>query len=215
MWLHTTGCCVRQARSAGDSVQPLACLIYLPWQRTECNFLWGGGLGNGAVRGPGDARNIKAPWKLSGTWVLPALRANSPVLAHPVVYPDIVYDYTLCSRRLLMRECARMCVRRIKIPLHLEVQTPWVGALRAAIKQAAVWGGGHSLSLLPPYFCNTDTLLLPSPSLPSPLTVDSACCLSILLLLSVQMRGQSRLGGFDQDCLVVCICESSVQEPLK
>lgn len=36
---------VRQARSAGDSVQPLSCLIYLPWQRqrTECNFLRGGG----------------------------------------------------------------------------------------------------------------------------------------------------------------------------
>lgn len=38
-------CGVRQSRSAGDSVQPLSCLIYLPWQRqrTECNFLRGGG----------------------------------------------------------------------------------------------------------------------------------------------------------------------------
>lgn len=37
-------CGVRQARSAGDSVQPLSCLIYLLWQRqrTECNFLRGG-----------------------------------------------------------------------------------------------------------------------------------------------------------------------------
>lgn len=29
----------RQARTAGDSVQPLCCFIYLLWQRTECNFL--------------------------------------------------------------------------------------------------------------------------------------------------------------------------------
>lgn len=38
--------------------------------------------------------------------------------------------------------CAHMCVwgSRIKIPLHLEAQTPWAGALKAAIRHAAVWG---------------------------------------------------------------------------
>lgn len=38
--------------------------------------------------------------------------------------------------------CARTCVwgSRIKIPLHLEAQTPWAGALKAAIRHAAVWG---------------------------------------------------------------------------
>ncbi len=159
---------MRQARSAGDSVQPLSCLIYLLWQRTECNFLRGGGQGDGAVRGPGDAKNIKGSWKLSGTWVLPALRANSPALPHPVVHPDVSYGYTHHSQCLLMRECVCVWVSRIKIPLHLEAQTPWAGALRTAIRHVAVWGEGHSLSPLPPYLSNTNTRLLSSPSLPPP-----------------------------------------------
>jgi len=106
-----------------------------------------------------------------------------------------------------------VCVR-IKIPLHLEAQTPWAGALRAAIRHVAVWREGHSLSFLPPYLSSTDTHLLSSLSIPSPLTVGSACWLSVLLLLSVEMRGQDRAGSFSWDALVVCTCECSVMEPL-
>lgn len=125
---------------------------------------WQGG--GGVFRGPGDAENIKGPWKLSGTWVLPALHANSPVLAHPVVHPDVSYCDAHCSQCSLIWEC--VCVRRIKIPLHLEAQTPWATALRAAIRHVAIWGEGHSLSLLPPFLSNTDTLLLSSLSFLQP-----------------------------------------------
>ena len=122
----------------------------------------------------GDAKNIKGPWKLSGTWVLPALRASSPAQAHPVVHPDISHGPTHHSQCALIRVCVCVCVcvcvSRVKIPVHLEAQTPWAGALRAAIRHVAVWGEGHSLSPLPPYLSNTNTRLLSSlrPSLPPP-----------------------------------------------
>lgn len=88
-------------------------------------------------------------------------------------------------------------VRRIKIPLHLEAQTPWARALRAAIRHVAVWGEGHSLSPLPPYLSNTNTRLLSSPSLPPPLALGPACWLSVLQLLSVEVSRQGRPGRFD------------------
>lgn len=96
----------------------------------------GGWSGSGAG---GMQRNIKGPWKLSGTWVLPALRANSPVLTHPVVHPDDSFCTVLGNTWV-----------RIKIPFHLEAQTPSARTLSAAIRSLAAWGVGHSLSPLPP-----------------------------------------------------------------
>lgn len=52
---------------------------------------WWGWCGEGAW---GMQRTSKASKKLSGTWVLPALRASLPALAHCVVRPDVSYGNT-------------------------------------------------------------------------------------------------------------------------